>query len=341
MRVSVVVPSLRGGNPLIRLVRALHDAEVVVADNGLDPAVAEAVRSAGARVLPMRANLGFGAAVNRAARAASGDALVLLNDDVELREGFLHRIVAPLAEADLVAGILLRAEQPDVIETAGIVLDRGLGAYDYLAGEPVSRLDDDPPPPVGPCGGAAAFRREAFLSVGGFDEGFFAYGEDVDVALRLRAEGARCALATDARAVHLGSATLGYASLPKAKVVGYSRGYLLRKYGVLRRPGAAARALSAEVAASLLLARRHRSLAPLRDRVRGYRACDRRAAWPDRDAFTVGFGEGLLRRYLRSNRRPSDGVVASRETRHHGEARAPVAPGRAADAVRPRRRVRP
>jgi N-acetylglucosaminyl-diphospho-decaprenol L-rhamnosyltransferase len=302
VRASVVLPSLRGGEPLLRLVRGLVDAEVLVADNGLERSVADALLDAGAQVLSMGANLGFGAAVNRAARAASGDALVVLNDDVEVTGGFLERLVAPVERAEMVAGVLLRAEARDVIDTAGVVVDAALGPYDYLAGEPVSRLDEDLPPPLGPCGGAAAFRRDAFLSVGGFDEGFFAYGEDVDLALRLRAAGANCALAADARAVHLGSATLGYASLEKAKVVGYSRGYLLRKYGVLRRPAPAARAVAAELATSILLARRHRSLAPLRERVRGYRACRTRASWPDEGAITVRFRHGLRSRYRRGNR---------------------------------------
>ena len=305
--VSVIVPSLRGGEPLVRLVRGLAGVaglEVLVADNGLDRAVADAARAAGARVLPLGSNLGFGAAVNRGAQEASGDALVVLNDDVELEPGFVERLVAPLARAEVVAGVLLRADAPGVIETAGTVIDAGLGPYDYLAGEPVSRLDEEVPPPLGPCGGAAAFRRDAFLDVGGFDEGFFAYGEDTDLALRLRAAGASCALARDARAIHLGSATLGYASLEKAKVVGYSRGYLLRKYGVLRRPGPAARAVTAELAASAALARRPRSLAPLRERVRGYRACRERAPWPDEGAFTVPLREGLRRRYRRANRLP-------------------------------------
>ena len=77
-------------------------------------------------------------------------------------------------------------------------LDRTLLVFDYLNGEPVACLDDGVPDPIGPSGAAAAFDRTAFLSAGGFDENLFAYWEDVDLVLRMRLEGARCALARDA-----------------------------------------------------------------------------------------------------------------------------------------------
>jgi hypothetical protein len=197
--------------------------------------------------------------------------------------------------------VLLRADRPEVIESAGIQLDAALGPHDYLQGESVFRLGDAVTPPVGPCGGAAGFRIDAFRSVGGFDEGFFAYCEDADLALRLRGAGARCALAPGARARHLGSGTLGYASLEKAKLVGYSRGYLIRKYGVLTRPRSALLACGGEAAAAVALGVRHRSLEPARARIRGWRSCRVRAEAPT-DQFTVGPLDAFRRRLARSRR---------------------------------------
>jgi N-acetylglucosaminyl-diphospho-decaprenol L-rhamnosyltransferase len=262
-------------------------------------------------VVEMGSNIGFGAAVNRAVAASEAEFLVVLNDDVMPKHGFLQTLVAPLqAGAEVVAGVLIQDERRDRIETAGIEIDAGLGPYDYLHNEPVSRLDKPVPPPLGPCGGAAAYLRAAFVAVGGFDEGFFAYGEDVDLAIRLRAAGARCALAREARAFHSGSATLGYQSLEKAKLVGFSRGYLIRKYGVLRRPRAAIRAIPSELVASLILAYRHRSLEPGLARVRGWKACDVALPPPRVDDVTVGFLDGLRRRYARSKRLGLDGSEA-------------------------------
>ncbi len=308
--VSVVIPSLHGGSKLLEAVeRILADArtetEVVVADNGLPRAVAGELTETGARVVPMGANRGFGAAVNRAAAASSGDVLVLFNDDAVPCEGFVESLVAPLGHPTVMAaGVLLPEATPDLIETAGIVVDAVLSPYDHLAGHRVAVLEQmpRPSPPLGPCGGAAAYDRRVFLDAGGFDENLFAYGEDFDLALRLRRAGATCALATDARAVHAGSGTLGYHSLPKANLVGYARGYLLRKYGVLRSPVAGTRAIATEAAASLLLARRHRSLSPARARIRGWRDCNERAPRFDRSYATVGLLDGFRSRYARSVR---------------------------------------
>jgi GT2 family glycosyltransferase len=315
--ISVLIPSLRGGDTLLGLVSQLAaDAreapEVLVADNGLPEETRAALEPGPALVLPMGGNLGFGAAVNRAAAAATGDVLVVLNDDVEPLPGFLERLAAPArAGAEMVAGVLVRKERPELIESAGINLDATLSPHDHLQNEPVARLDDEPAAPFGPCGGAAAYLRSAFAAAGGFDEGFFAYFEDVDLALRIRAAGGRCALAADARALHSGSGTLGYHSLEKALLVGWSRGYLMRKYGVLRRPLAGPAALTVEAAASVALAGRHRSLRPALARVRGWRACTAREPRPAPSAVTVRLGDGLRSRYARSTRTaaPEPGAI--------------------------------
>lgn len=277
--------------------------EVVVADNGLGPLVVDGLRAQGARIVTMGRNVGFGAAVNRAVAQSEGEDVVLLNDDLRPEDGFVQRLCARLDDAEMVAGVMVKAEHPDTVENGGVVVDRALSAYDHLAGVPVASLDADTPAPLGPCGGAAAFRRDVFVGAGGFDEGFFAYMEDVDLALRLHVAGARCALAYDARALHLGSATSGgYQSLTKAVIVGESRGYFFRKYGLGSRPLDALAVGSIEVAASLALAWRLKSLEPTRARLRGYRRCAIRATRPPASLATMTMADGLRQRYGRSMR---------------------------------------
>jgi GT2 family glycosyltransferase len=202
---SVVIPSMSGDVSLLDLVAGLaadYRVEVVVADNGLAPLVVDGLRARGAKLVTMGGNVGFGAAVNRAVAQSEGEDVVLLNDDLRPEGGFVQRICARLGDAEMVAGILLKAEHPDTVENGGVVVDRTLSPYDHLAGVSVTSLHADTPAPLGLCGGAAAFRRDVFVDAGGFDEGFFAYMEDVDLALRLHVAGARCALAYDARALH-------------------------------------------------------------------------------------------------------------------------------------------
>jgi N-acetylglucosaminyl-diphospho-decaprenol L-rhamnosyltransferase len=310
--VSVIIPTLRGGALLDELVSTLmapgqREVEVLIADNGLSPEAVGRLRDRGARLVPMGANLGVATAINHAASVATGSVLAALNDDISVESGFLDALLEPLdLGMHASAGVLLQDENPEVIETAGIVIDRFLGSYDHLQGERVEVLAAGPPAPLGPCGGAGAWTKEAFEALGGFDERFFAYCEDVDLAVRMSRAGIGCALATGARARHAGSGTLGYHSLAKACRVGESRGALIAKYGLLRRPASAAWVLGSELTACLELARRHRSLAPARARVNGYRSGRRRGAEPDvrplPSAANVTLVDGLRRRYRRSLR---------------------------------------
>jgi GT2 family glycosyltransferase len=279
--VPTVTPSL-AVDMLGSLQGAGRDFETILIDNGtgapeLESAAAELD---GARVLPLDQNLGYGRAVNGAAREAQGDVLVLLNDDSEVDEGYVAGLVGALDPGSgvvMAAGVMRDAGASGLIETAGIELDRTLLAYDYLNGEPLTVLEGGVPDPVGPSGAAAAIDREAFLSIGGFDERIFAYLEDVDLVLRLRREGGRCRLAKEATGTHRHSATLGPGSARKDYLAGYGRGYLLRKWAVVsprRVPGVLVR----EVGQAAIQSVMDRNLGPVQGRVKGF--LDGRASEP-------------------------------------------------------------
>jgi GT2 family glycosyltransferase len=231
-------------------------------------------------VLRLDRNEGFSRAVNKAARTASGDVLVLINDDCVCQPAFVERLAAALDASRstvMAAGVLLEDERNGVIDSAGMELDDTLLVFDYLNGEPVTVLSEARPP-IGPCGAAAAFDRSVFLDVGGFDENLFAYWEDVDLVLRLRLIGAECALVADARAVHAHSSTLGSGSARKNYLTGFGRGYVLRKWGVMtgrRTPVVLARE-SAICAAQIAF---DRTTSGVRGRVAGWRAAAGIAAW--------------------------------------------------------------
>jgi GT2 family glycosyltransferase len=133
-----------------------------------------------------------------------------------------------------------------------------------MTGEPVAALASPPPGLMGPCGGAAAYRRAALEAVGGFDGEIFAYSEDLDIALRLLAEGWTCAFAPGARGIHLGSATLGLRSVRQVRIAAASRGYVLGRYRV--EPPWLATEVAIAVADALLL----RSPVPIAQRMRGF-----------------------------------------------------------------------
>jgi len=151
-------------------------------------------------------------------------------------------------------------------------VDPTFAGYPRLRGLPVRQADATHPGLVGPSGAAGAYRRRAWDDVGGLDEGVFFYGEDVDLALRLHEAGWTTTGASDAVAIHLGSASATRRSEWQRYHGGFARGYFLRRYGVFRRPvGVRAGATEAIVALADALIFSH-DLAAARGRIAGWRA---------------------------------------------------------------------
>ena len=312
---TVIVLTVTGGPRLTSMLESLGDrpseVEVLVVDNGSqDPGVAQlGSRIAGVEVIRMEQNVGYTRAVNLAARQARGEAIVLLNDDCTCDPGYVESIVAeldPSAGVTMAAGVMREERDPTTIDTAGMQVDRTLLVFDYLNGEPVDCLGRGVPDPIGPSGAAAAFDREAFLSAGGFDENLFAYWEDVDLVLRMRLDGARCALARDATGVHHHSATLGSGSRRKNYLTGFGRGYMLRKWSVLSSPRRLARALLEDGAICLGQAVMDRNVEGVRGRLHGLRAAPPGRGFPTAALAGATIPPGprstLRRRLLRRRR---------------------------------------
>jgi GT2 family glycosyltransferase len=274
---TVYIPNFNGAARLGPVLRALgaqtRPTEVVLVDNGSgDDSVAVARRELPeVRVLELGENLGFGPALNRAIAAHPAEALILLNNDAVPEPRFVEALLDGLgAGVDSVAGVMLQERSPELIDSAGVVADRTLMGFDYLHGEPASAAETAAPP-LGPTGGAALYRRAAFEAVDGFDERIFLYYEDLDLALRLAAAGGRCRLAPEARTLHAYSASLGAASAGKYARTGWSRGYMLRRYGVMHHPRLALRALACEGALCAGQLLRDRTASGLKGRIRGWR----------------------------------------------------------------------
>jgi N-acetylglucosaminyl-diphospho-decaprenol L-rhamnosyltransferase len=274
---TVYIPTLSGGEKLIRCLESLEHqtlaAEVVVADNGEGEGSAAMLNERFPRVtrVGFGRNLGFGNALNRAIAEVGEGPIVLLNDDAVADPQLIEQLLAGTSRGEMVAAVLLGERDPTRIDSAGVLVDQTLMAFDFLCGEPVESLEGAAAP-LGPTGGAALYERDAFNAVGGFDERIFLYYEDVDLALRLRAEGAHCALAPRARAIHGYSLTLGARSARKYAMTGWSRGYLLRRYGITSRPSTATQAALREAAICTGQVLRDRTLAGARGRLAGLRA---------------------------------------------------------------------
>jgi GT2 family glycosyltransferase len=193
--------------------------EVILVDNASPDCCGEAAsdRWPWLRVIRSETNLGFAGGVNRGAEAASGEVLILLNDDAAAEECFVEAHLDTLAEnpaAAATAGRLLSWDgtRHDFVR-GGVTFD--IHAFQIGQGWPVAEMA---PPRTGKalpfaCGGNMAVRRSDWKDLGGFDPDLFAYFEDVELGWRLWAFGREVVAAPDAVARHRGGATslgLGY-----------------------------------------------------------------------------------------------------------------------------------
>jgi GT2 family glycosyltransferase len=171
--------------------------EVIVVDNASTDDSREylAAAHASVRVLPLAENTGFAFASNRGIEAARGEFVALVNTDVVLAPDWLARMRRALEgdpAAAAVACKMVSLTDPAELYDAGDILRRD-GACEQRGR--FCRDDgsyDEPGEVFGACAGAALYRRHAVLAVGGLDERYFAYLEDVDLAVRLRLAGWRC-----------------------------------------------------------------------------------------------------------------------------------------------------
>jgi len=218
-------------------------------------------------------NTGFAPAVSAAIERAGGEWIALINDDATCEpQAFARMLAAGASAADVgsVAAQMRFSDRPQVINSAGIEVDRLGVAYDRLLGRPLGAGETETVEVFGASGGAALYRRAMLNEIGGFDDSFFAYLEDVDVAWRARMRGWRCLYVPSAIVFHHHSVTLGHGSTRKYYLVGRNRirllaknadGALLRRYGLWM--------LANDLAYVLFAALTKLTLAPLRGRIAG------------------------------------------------------------------------
>jgi GT2 family glycosyltransferase len=246
----VVIPTLRGRAWLPDCVAALRaqtlpasDVEIIVVDNASADGTREWLASqADIRVIRNEVNTGFAAACNQGMRASDTPFVALLNDDTKPEPGWLAALLSSLhplgggaggERIGSVASLMLYADRPDVVQSAGISMDRAAIAWDRLGGQLAAEAQQ-PCEVFGASGGACLYRREMLTEIGLFDERFFAYLEDVDLAWRAQRAGWRCAYAPQARVLHFTSATSGQGSPFKHRLLGRNKLWLAAKNARLR-----------------------------------------------------------------------------------------------------------
>ena len=210
-RVGVVTVTYNGIDHLRHFFDALDataDSDrvhrVVVVDNASTDASVEWLRARGVETLQLAKNEGFARPNNLGIRhLIDCDFVAILNNDTSVEEGWLPPLTEVLTKnpAAVMAGAVLTDWSGERLDFAGGVVSY-TGHAHHLQGEAVPPRSTPPMRALFVCGGAALVRRELFLSLGGFDEDFFAYFEDVDFGWRAWLAGYEVWLAPSSRVRH-------------------------------------------------------------------------------------------------------------------------------------------
>ena len=219
MTISLVIPHWNRRELLEAALAALAEleappgttVETIVVDNASTDGSQECALNAGARVIRLDRNQGVSKALNIGIRAAQGQYVALLNNDVELDPKWLVRLHQALEELDawFATGKTLRLSDRTRIDGAGDAVCRGGTAWRLGSGRQDGPQFNSPRSTYFPSATAALFRRDFFERVGFFEESFFAYLEDVDLGLRAGIDDLAGIYVPQAVAYHAGSETTG------------------------------------------------------------------------------------------------------------------------------------
>lgn len=218
--ISIIILNFNGKRYMEKCIMSVaaqtyRDFEVIVVDNASVDGSVEYLEShfPWVRIVRNSENLGFAGGTNSGIKQAQGEYILTLNNDTQIDKRFLECLVGPMQSNKSVGMCASKMLFPDGrINSTGICISRSGAAWDRGMSEPDEGQYDSPEDVFGPCAGAALYRKRMLDDIGLFDEDFFLYMEDVDLAFRGRLAGWRCAYVPQAKVYHIHGGTAGFGS---------------------------------------------------------------------------------------------------------------------------------
>ena len=219
-KISVIIVNYNAGEWLKRCVQSVIDQsfenyECFIIDNNSADHSLDSLPDLDSRfhILRQDRNLGFAAANNLAASRAKGEWLALLNPDAFAHKDWLDKLLEATTLAPnvtMVGSTQYMALEENMFDGIGDELHAFGLAYRSGFGHKVYPIETRET--FAPCGAGAALKHDVFKKLGGFDETFFCYHEDIDLAYRMRLDGGICIQSADAKIDHVSSGISGRAS---------------------------------------------------------------------------------------------------------------------------------
>ncbi|MGA7416273.1 MAG: glycosyltransferase family 2 protein [Bryobacteraceae bacterium] len=214
--VSIIIPSWNRVDLLESVLKSVGEQtypyrEVIVVDNGSSDGSAAVATAFDAKVLQLEENRGFAEAVNLGIQVATGEWLLILNNDVTLQSDYIERLVeeATLNGCDFATGKILMADAPGTLEGSFDLVSRGGYAWRCGYGRPDAPVWSQARRIRWAPMTASLFHRRVFDFLGLLDVTYRSYYEDVDFGLRCAKAGFWGRYVPSAVVYHVGSATLG------------------------------------------------------------------------------------------------------------------------------------
>ena len=220
MKVSVVTPNYNGEKFLKAFFESLNNdseliGEVIIVDNASTDGSKEYIENSTfnfpVRLIENTENVGFSPAVNQGIEKAQYEYIFSLNNDTEVKKGSIRAWVDLMSSDDNIFSLqakMLQYNNKELIDDVGD--EYNLLAWTKKTGENHKSGEYTEVCEIfSACAGAAMYRKSLLLELGMFDDNFFAYMEDVDLAIRSRIYGYKNLLCPDAIVYHIGSATSG------------------------------------------------------------------------------------------------------------------------------------